>query len=242
MGRVRCWMLWAVMGLAAVSLGVAAAQGPGNLLRDPQRVRVFEGSSTRGIFQEALNGAVAQALRALPGADRTVRYRVREITGEQGGIAGRNVVRVSIEIEGGRPGPRPDRPGEEGADAGPLTARLRVLPDRERPGQAVNFELTVRNPTREPVRVPFASGQQYDFEVRDGDRMLWRWSQGRVFPQVLSIEIVEAGVSMTFTGNWDLRDPQGRRVPAGDYDVRAWLTSRDRDLRVEATGRFQVAR
>src|SRR5947209_307929 len=97
---------WTALSVVLLALGVSAAkiasaQRVAPTLREPgQAVRVYEGVSNTGEFQQALDRAVAGAMRALPGADRMVRYRVRDITGEQGGIRGVNTLRVTIEVNG----------------------------------------------------------------------------------------------------------------------------------------------
>ena len=94
-------------GLVGVALGLAVLGAGGMAQRGwaqraaggPYgRAAVYTGTSRRGSLQEALETAVGQAARAQRGADRLVRYRVREITGEQGGIAATNTVSVSIEL------------------------------------------------------------------------------------------------------------------------------------------------
>jgi len=201
-----------------------------NVDREPaSAVRLFEGISTRGSVQEALDHAVAEALRSLPGADRMVRYRVREITGESGGIRGANSVRVIIELNGDAPlpVPRPDRPVRD------LSAReisralaldLRLRPASVPRGGEATFELTVRNSGNQLVTLPFTSAKQFDFEVLKAGKLVARWSNRRVFAQALSSATIGPGQSLTYTGRWDLRNLVGQPVPAGDYLVRGLLT------------------
>lgn len=221
---------WTLLVLGAL-LGAAAAGAqpvpdrPGAARSEPQAIRVYEGVSRRGNLQEALDDAVARALRALPGADRMVRYRVREITGEQGGIAGVNVLRVTIEVqdEGGR---RPDRPGSGDGEERPaaLEVDLQVAPGRlPRAGEAT-FTLTLRNRSDRMVVLPFTSSQRYDFEVRRGERVLWQWSHDRVFAQVLGQLAIRPGEALTYREKWNVRTNTGDRVPPGDYTVRGYLT------------------
>jgi hypothetical protein len=190
---------------------------------------LFEGVSARGSVQEALDHAVAEALRSLPGADRMVRYRVREITGESGGIRGVNTVRVTIEMNGDAPlvNPRPERPVR---DLSPreigraLELDLRLRPATVARGGSATFELTVRNTGNQLVTLPFNSAKQFDFEVMRSGKLVARWSNGRIFAQALSSATIGPGQSLTFTGRWDLRNLVGQQVPAGDYVVRGMLT------------------
>jgi hypothetical protein len=57
------------------------------------------GTSNKGNLQEALDTAVATALRNAPGADRLVKWKLECVTGEQGGIAGINQLTVEISYE-----------------------------------------------------------------------------------------------------------------------------------------------
>jgi hypothetical protein len=249
MSRHRFLVAWG-LGLcaAATIVGVTSAQGLQDRDRsDSGTVRLYDGISTRGNLQDALNDAVDRALRGLAGADRMVRYRVREITGEQGGITGRNVVGVSIEVQdetSPRPGtepprrPEPPRPVEETPEQ--LADRLREsievelrLSDEEvdRAG-TVEFELVVRNTSEQPVVVPFATGQRNDFEVWRDNRLVWRWSQGRFFTQSLGSVTLEPGRPITYRGVWNLRNNENLRVPAGRYTVRGYLVPRVEGLRL----------
>lgn len=193
-------------------------------------VRLFEGISARGSVQEALDHAVAEALRSLPGADRMVRYRVREITGESGGIRGVNTVRVTIELTGDSApvAPPEERPGRELSAAEinrALDLELRVRPVTVSRGGTANFELMVRNTSDQLVTLPFSSTKQFDFEVYRSGKLVARWSNGRVFPQNFSSATIGPGQSLNFTGRWDLRNLLGQPVPPGDYLVRGQLTT-----------------
>ena len=57
------------------------------------------GTSNKGNLQEALDIAIATALRNASGADRLVRWKLECVTGEQGGIAGINQLTVEISYE-----------------------------------------------------------------------------------------------------------------------------------------------
>ena len=59
----------------------------------------------------------------------------------------------------------------------------------------------------------------------------WRWSEGRMFAQVIETERLDPGESSTYEGEW-------RSPDAGRYVARAALRTRDRDL--EATCEFSV--
>jgi hypothetical protein len=64
---------------------------------DKAKKKVFQGTSKKGNFQEALELAIQAAQKAAPGADRQVLWTLKEAAGRHGGIAGLNEVTVTIE-------------------------------------------------------------------------------------------------------------------------------------------------
>jgi flavin-binding protein dodecin len=58
--------------------------------------KTFRGTSKTS-FQDALEKAVASALRAAPGADQTIKWTLKSASGQAGGIAPSTQYRVAIE-------------------------------------------------------------------------------------------------------------------------------------------------
>ena len=58
--------------------------------------RTYSGTSKKG-YQDALDKAVASALRAAGGADRSIRRTLKSVSGTAGGIAPATQTKVSIE-------------------------------------------------------------------------------------------------------------------------------------------------
>lgn len=85
-------------------------------------------------------------------------------------------------------------------------------------GDSVEFSLTVSNAADDPVDLQFRDAKLADFAVFSGDTEVWRWSEGRMFAQVLKTETLGPGDSETFAGEWP--DPQ-----PGEYEVVATLES-----------------
>lgn len=233
-------------GVVLLSVGVAGAQvGRETSGRDAGALRVYTGISNQGDIQEALDDAVARALRALPGADRMVQYRVRDITGEQGGIRGANILRVTIEVTGDEV--RPPRRGQDGPPERPaeaprrgVRAELSFGSSRVAQGGTADLELTVRNPSDQPVRIPLATMQKYDFEVfRDG-RLVWRWSRNRAFAPAATAVLLPPRGSATYRTAWDLRNTAGVFVPPGQYQVRAYLATRGTQPRIGASATLTI--
>lgn len=76
----------------------------------------------------------------------------------------------------------------------------------------------------ESALLKFASGQHYEFIVRQGGREVWRWSAGRAFHQGFNELRLEPGVLMTFVQVWDGTDTTGLPIH-GEVEVEAWVNS-----------------
>ena len=80
-------------GTAALVAGVVQAQAD-----DTKECKTYSGSSKKGDIQEALGNAIAEAHKALPGADRQVRWTLKKVSGVNGGIDPLNIATVEIEV------------------------------------------------------------------------------------------------------------------------------------------------
>lgn len=90
-----------------------------------------------------------------------------------------------------------------------LDARLDVRID-----DGVTFAFTVTNPTTERVDLVFPDGLVVDVTVLDGDREVWRWSEGRAFTQAVQRETLAPGESSVSTLTWDGATPGRYRAVA----------------------------
>lgn len=237
MRRVFAVLLPAAAG-ALFTLAVARAQVDLGAGEPP--LRTYEGVSARGDFQEALNSAVAQALHALPGADRMVRYRVRDITGQQGGIAGVNLLRVTVEAEEGgapvrpapvRPAPRP-APAPDGAPPGQddgiftsLRGDLHVSAARAQRGDPVSFRFTVRNVSDRTIRLQVHVSDPVRFEVWRNNHLVWQSGRGMLRSHAIVLLPLVPDEQRTYTATWDQLNNDRIHVPAGRYEIRAYLTT-----------------
>ena len=97
----------------------------------------------------------------------------------------------------------------------------------------VTFTLTVKNPSANPVKVVYPSGQKYNLWATDSTtgKSVWTWSADKLFALGVVEETVPAGGSLTFVEKWT--PPKG-----GLYLVRAALTSTSH--RSEAYASFVV--
>lgn len=115
-------------------------------------------------------------------------------------------------------------PQSETEEASELETQL-VL--RDKFGQASNsfvqvedieFILTVRNNTNQPITMHFNDGQQYDFHVlSSSDVEVWRWSDRRGFIQVLTSLTVSPGIPVEASYIWNQKLIGGADLPIGEY-------------------------
>ncbi|WP_117591262.1 BsuPI-related putative proteinase inhibitor [Haloprofundus halophilus] len=110
-----------------------------------------------------------------------------------------------------------------------FTATLTATPRDD----LVEFGLTVENRGDERATLSFRDAQRAEFVVSDasGDGEVWRWSDGRMFAQMLGSETLDPGESTTFEGVWDDPEP-------GDYVAVGELAAVDADA--EAQTKFSV--
>lgn len=95
------------------------------------------------------------------------------------------------------------------------------------PGERATFTLVARNTGTTPVSLTFPSAQRYDLVIGDATgREIWRWSEGKVFAQVMATQMLAPGQNLSFEIQWDQKGEAGAQVPPGSYKARAWLTAR----------------
>jgi hypothetical protein len=80
-------------GTAVLVAGAVRAQTD-----DKKECKNYSGSSKKGDVQEALGNAIAEARKAMPGADRQVRWTLKKVSGVNGGIDPLNIATVEIEV------------------------------------------------------------------------------------------------------------------------------------------------
>jgi hypothetical protein len=102
-----------------------------------------------------------------------------------------------------------------------LTGDLRVETD-----DGVRFVFAVRNAGDERVDLEFGSSCRADFAVYEAGEERWRWSDGRMFTQMIEHLRLEPGESETFEVEWDA--PR-----SGEFVGRAELRARDGDCVAE---------
>lgn len=83
-------------------------------------------------------------------------------------------------------------------------------------GDSVILALHVSNGGGAPVVLRYATGQRFDFAVRDGrGAVVWRWSADRVFTAQLGLDTVAAGASRDFRASWAPGTARGNYTAEG---------------------------
>lgn len=95
----------------------------------------------------------------------------------------------------------------------------------------VAFELTVENAGSNPANLSFPNALKADFAVLDGDAEVWRFSDGRMFAQMIQQETLDPGATATYRGRWE--DPR-----SGTFTAVGSLAARNQN--VEARTDFSV--
>jgi LysM repeat protein len=90
-----------------------------------------------------------------------------------------------------------------------------------RRNQPVRITLVKTNISTRPVTLRYSTTQRFDFIVRRGisGRIVWQWSDDRVFGQVVETIILQPGQSQVFRAIWDQRTNQGQSAGTGVFTV-----------------------
>ena len=106
-----------------------------------------------------------------------------------------------------------------GSSGGSADAQVTFTPDPLRPG-AVTFTVTVTNDTTKALDLTFPTGQRADVTLSKDGSVVYQWSRGMMFTQMVGHERVSAGGNQAFTLQADNFD-----APAGTYSLHAVVTS-----------------
>ncbi|WP_338728150.1 BsuPI-related putative proteinase inhibitor [Haladaptatus sp. DJG-WS-42] len=99
-----------------------------------------------------------------------------------------------------------------------LETSLEATPDAD----CVRFVLEITNTDDQPSSLTFRDAGKADFVVLDGETECWRWSDGRVYAQVLTTEELAPGETLRLEAVWEQPTP-------GEYDVICELKTMDGD-------------
>lgn len=90
--------------------------------------------------------------------------------------------------------------GNQERDTSGLRASLATDRKGYRPDQPVRFHLTVTNHSKESITLHCKDSQRFDIVVQDSSgKEIWRWSQDRMFAQMLGEETIGPAESKEYT-------------------------------------------
>jgi hypothetical protein len=120
----------------------------------------------------------------------------------------------------GRIAPIPQTlPHDANRPAGTLTAARASYPR----GSTVVLHFTVKNTTSSMLHYDFSTAQQFDVTVTDPNGVeVWKWSQGRMYAQVLTAIDLRPGESKGYSATWNTSAM--RPLMTGTYTATASLT------------------
>lgn len=93
-------------------------------------------------------------------------------------------------------------------------------------GEPISMALYVFNNTGQEVTFLFSDAQRYDFTIEDEEgREVWRWSEGRMFAQVLGEETLGPGrEEIRYTASY-----QGALEPSS-YQITGIVVAKNRPM------------
>ena len=102
---------------------------------------------------------------------------------------------------------------------------------RYTPGELITVRVRVVNEGSEPVRLNFGTSQRFEILVQDRQgRVVWRWSHGKYFAQVLGKEVLKpSGGALLYRVTME-----GRFFP-GIYQLKAIIPAVGRSLSAATT-------
>ncbi len=119
------------------------------------------------------------------------------------------------------------RCGKKSGDATASGDTLKVEVDLTERGYALLeplvMTLTVTNVKGKDLILAFPTAQRYDFIVRKGKLVVWRWSEGMMFAQAIGRKTLKAGESVSYEITWDQTGLEDMKPPLGTYSVQGIL-------------------
>ncbi len=97
--------------------------------------------------------------------------------------------------------------------------------------ERVEFAFTVRNDGTDPIELQFTDGATVEVTVQEDGDEVWRYTEGRLFTQMLQTDRLEPGGEKTYRAEWHEPNP-------GEYTAIAHSLAQERDC--EGRTRFSV--
>lgn len=131
-----------------------------------------------------------------------------------------------------------------------LPIKLTVKADKAvyAPGENVTLTLALKNPTKQPVPLTYATGQKYDVllgRLQQGNKWpadgVWQWSLGMMFTQMVTTTTIGPGQTITYQVKYPPDDgTNSPALTAGEYCVKAKITTMGTAPKPDATTIFKV--
>ena len=103
-------------------------------------------------------------------------------------------------------------------------------------GETVNITFTISNESNVFQKLTFNTAQTYDFvifNIAKNDLGFYRWSQGKMFAQVITEINLEPDEVKIFKEQWNQKSNSGSPVSAGTYRMNFWLTTSMANEKIE---------
>jgi len=103
-------------------------------------------------------------------------------------------------------------------------------------GETVNITFTISNESNVFQKLTFNTAQTYDFvifNITKNDLGFYRWSQGKMFAQVITEINLEPDEVKIFKEQWNQKSNSGSPVSAGTYRMNFWLTTSMANEKIE---------
>jgi hypothetical protein len=112
-------------------------------------------------------------------------------------------------------------------------------------GETVNITFTISNESNVFQKLTFNTAQTYDFvifNIAKNDLGFYRWSQGRMFAEVITEINLEPNEVKVFKEQWNQKSNSGSLVSVGTYRLNFWLvstTSKEKTYEPEDIGKSE---
>jgi hypothetical protein len=97
-------------------------------------------------------------------------------------------------------------------------------------GEVATFTIRVRNKTDKTVKIPFETGQRWDYAVFHNETQIYRWSQGLRWEEAQHTLDIKAHKTETFTMSWPSLDRNNTPLPQGMYRIQGMVMAAPRHL------------
>ena len=144
---------------------------------------------------------------------------------------------------------QPEPAGGIGGVGTPVVGTLRLDKKAYAPTDKIKLTITFKNTSKSEVKLMFNSGMKYDIEIRKGKsttgEVVWQWSRGRMFIQMITNNTLEPGKSLTFTEIYNPTEKTadgkpGHALDTGTYTATGILALGGRAPRPRAQATFNV--